>query len=127
MNNKVLVIEDDEQIRRIYAQAFEAQGFVCIAEENGNVALNNAQKDKPDIILLDIMMPGIDGLGVLDKLKQDENLSKIPVIMLTNLTAQEVIDMAIKKGAKEFINKSSVKPREVVEKVRVMLSQNPQP
>lgn len=121
MKNKILIIEDDEQIRRMYKQAFEAQEYLCEVEENGNLAINKALENKPDIILLDIMMPNIDGLAVLDKLKNDSMLKDIPVLMLSNLSAQEVIDAALQRGAMEFINKSSVKPREVVEKVRKIL------
>lgn len=122
MAQKILLIEDDEQIRRMYQQAFEVQEFVCDTQEDGNKALDVAQQNPPDLILLDIMMPNIDGLAVLAKFKQDEHLKNIPIVMLTNLTGQEVIDAAMKQGAKDYINKSSLKPREVVEKVKQLLS-----
>ena len=121
MTTKILLIEDDEQIRRMYQQAFEAQGIVCDTEADGNKGIEMARSNKPDLILLDIMMPNIDGLSVLDKLKHDPELVNIPVVMMTNLSLQEVIDTAMKKGAKEYINKSTIKPREVVDKVKLLL------
>jgi DNA-binding response OmpR family regulator len=126
MQPKILMIEDDEQIRRMYAEAFGAQGFNCDMAEDGMEGIKKAQQNKPDLILLDIMMPNVDGLSVLAQMKKDPNLSSIPVVILSNLSTQEGINKAMELGAKEYVNKSSVKPRDVIEKVRVWLA-NPQP
>jgi len=122
MDKKILLIEDDEQIRNMYQVAFEAQGFSCQTAEDGTKGLEMVKNDKPDLVLLDIMMPNVDGMTVLTELKKDPELSMIPVIMLSNLSVQEGIDNAMALGAKDYINKSMVKPREVVEKVKTILS-----
>jgi two-component system alkaline phosphatase synthesis response regulator PhoP len=122
MDKKILLIEDDEQIRSMYQVAFEAQGFSCQTAGDGAKGLEMVKNDKPDLILLDIMMPNVDGMTVLSDLKKDPELSMIPVIMLSNLSIQEGIDKAMALGAKDYINKSLVKPREVVEKVKAILS-----
>ena len=67
MAQKILLIEDDEQVRSMYQLALEAQGFLCTASENGTKGLEMARADKPDLILLDIMMPGLDGYATLSK------------------------------------------------------------
>jgi DNA-binding response OmpR family regulator len=122
MAQKILLIEDDEQIRRMYQQAFVAGGFECEEAGDGNKGIEMAKQNKPDLILLDMMMPDIDGLTILDKLKHDETVLAIPVIVLSNLSAQEGIDNAMRLGAMDYINKSAVKPRDVVEKVKILLT-----
>ena len=122
MAQRVLMIEDEEQIRSMYQVAFEALGFVFDSAGDGEKGMEMTKANKPDLILLDIMMPNVDGLTVLTQIKNDPNLSTIPVIMLSNLSAQENVDKAMTLGAKNYINKSLVKPREVAEKVKAILS-----
>lgn len=125
MAQRVLMIEDEEQIRSMYQVAFEALGFVFNSAEDGIKGVEMAKADKPDLILLDIMMPDVDGLTVLTQIKNDSTLSAIPVIMLSNLSAQENVDKAMALGAKDYVNKSLIKPREVAEKVKTILGVTP--
>jgi DNA-binding response OmpR family regulator len=118
---QILIIEDEPLISRIYSKKFDMEGFSWLIAENGEKGLSIAQREHPDLILCDVMMPEKDGLTTLKELKEDENTSDIPVIMLSNLSKQEYIDEAIEKGAAGYIIKSKVIPAEVVEKIREIL------
>ena len=81
----VLLVEDDTFLGNIYKTKFDMEGFKVSVAENGEEGLADAKKKKPDIILLDILLPKLDGFRVLEKLKADDELKNIPVILLTNL------------------------------------------
>lgn len=119
---KLLIVEDDALVSRMYKQAFAAAGFTVTIAANGRVGLTKAQEIKPDIILCDIMMPEMNGLEVLEALKSDPALKGIPVVMLTNLAGTQDAQTAKTKGAKAYLVKSEYKPKEVVEKVKTLLA-----
>ena len=118
---KILIIEDDTFILDIYQTKFKQEGFEVATAENGLVAFEKMKEFLPDIILLDIIMPYMDGVEVLQKIKEDSVLKNIPVIMLTNISEKERVEKAMNEGANEFLIKSHFTPLEVVEKVRTLL------
>ena len=117
----VLLVEDDVFLASIYQKKFEMEGFKISAVDNGDKVLPEAKKKKPDIILLDILLPKRDGFSVLALLKADNELKDIPVIMLTNLGQKDDVDKALAAGATDYLIKAHFKPSEIVDKVRKIL------
>lgn len=117
----VLVVEDDTFLANIYKTKFEMEGFKVIVAENGETGLKEAQKKKPDIILLDILLPKMDGYTVLQALKKDPEVKDIPVIMLTNLGQKDDVEKGLEMGAVDYLIKAHFKPSETVDKVRKVL------
>ncbi len=121
---KALIIEDDEFLSDMYKTKFSQEGFEVFTASDGVEALEklSAKEIEPDVILLDVVMPKMDGIEVLEKLKSDDNLKSIPVIMLTNLGQQEEIEKALSVGAKDYLVKANYTPSEVVRKVKDIIS-----
>lgn len=113
----VLLVEDDSFLSNIYKTKFELEGFKITTAEDGALGLELAKKKKPDIILLDILLPKMDGFMVLEKLKADSAIASIPVILLTNLGQKDDVDKGLKLGAVDYLIKAHFKPSETVEKV----------
>ncbi|MFN3301738.1 MAG: response regulator transcription factor [Patescibacteria group bacterium] len=118
---KILIAEDEEILRRMYATKFRAEGFEVFETANGVETLEMAKKIKPEIILLDIIMPLADGFSVLKKIKEDKTLKDIPVILLTNLAQNNDIKEGLKIGAIDYLVKTEFTPSQVVEKVKKIL------
>lgn len=117
----VLLVEDDVFLASIYQKKFEMEGFKVATADNGDKVIPEAKKRKPDIILLDILLPKRDGFSVLALLKADNELKDIPVIMLTNLGQKDDVDKALEAGAVDYLIKAHFKPSEIVDKVRKIL------
>ena len=118
---KVLIIEDEEMLVNMYISKFEKEGFETEKALNGKKGIDKTKKVKPNIILLDIIMPEMDGFMVLKELKADPATKKIPVIMLTNLGQDEDIEKGNKLGAKDYLVKANLTPAQVVNKVKETL------
>ena len=117
----VLLVEDDTFLGNIYKTKFDMEGFKVSVAENGEEGLADAKKKKPDIILLDILLPKLDGFRVLEKLKEDSELKNIPVILLTNLGQKDDVSKGLEAGAADYLIKAHFKPSEVVDKVKKVL------
>ena len=117
----ILLAEDDKFLQRMYSIKFEKEGIDVLVASDGQKAIELLQKHKPALALIDILMPKMDGFDVLEKIKKDESLKAIPVIMLTNLSEVEDVGRAKKLGAEEYIIKSHFLPSEVVDVVRKYL------
>lgn len=117
----VLIVEDDAFLLNMYADKFRGEGFEVLVATNGADAVKTAQSEAPDVILLDIMLPGMDGFEVLTALKGDAASAAIPVILLTNLSQKEDIDRGRQLGATDFLIKAHSMPHEVVARVRAVL------
>lgn len=117
----VLLVEDDVFLSGIYQKKFEMEGFKISASDNGEKGLADAKKKKPDIILLDILLPKMDGFSVLKELKEDASTKNIPVILLTNLGQKDDVEKGLEAGAVDYLIKAHFKPSEIVEKVRKVL------
>lgn len=87
---KILIVEDDETLVKMYKRKLEHEGFEVAAAYSGGEGLIAAPKEMPDLILLDIMMPAVDGFEVIRKLKQENKTNKIPIVILTNLGTSEI-------------------------------------
>lgn len=118
----ILLVEDDVFLANIYKTKFTMEGFEVIHADNGESAIVEANKKKPDIILLDILLPKKDGFAVLAELKKETSEVKdIPVILLTNLGQKDDVEKGLEIGAEDYLIKAHFKPSEVVEKVRKIL------
>jgi DNA-binding response OmpR family regulator len=121
---KVLIIEDDSYISDMYKIKFESENFETVVANNGIEGIKFLEKDVPDIILLDVVMPKVDGFSVLKKIKKNPKLDKIPVVLLTNLSQKENVERGFELGASSYIIKAHFTPSEVVEKIKEVLKEN---
>ncbi|EKD46887.1 MAG: hypothetical protein ACD_67C00027G0002 [uncultured bacterium] len=119
MENKkrILVVEDEQALAKAIIAKFENSGFEVFWAQNGEECLNVAFEQHPDLILLDIIMPKMDGITALNKLRSDTWGKNVPIIMLTNLSSAEDVDMATKNGVFDYLIKSDWKLEDVVKKV----------
>lgn len=118
---KVLVVEDDKMILDMYTLKFTQEGYEVVQAENGKDGLEMAKQHHPDIILLDIILPQMDGFTVLKSLKSDKSLKNIPVILLTNLGQDGDVKKGLELGAVDYLIKANFTPSQVVDKVKVLL------
>lgn len=114
---KILIVEDEDVLARVLQEKFEGEKFKVTLAKDGSGVLPMVKKNKPDAILLDIMLPKVDGLEVLALLKEDEDLKDIPVIVMSNLNSDEKIKKALELGAVDYMIKTQHPIKEVVEKV----------
>ena len=115
---KILLVEDEEMLANMYQVKFQNDGFHLIKAANGEEGLALADKEKPDMILLDVIMPKMDGFTVLKRLKENPNTKNIPVLLLTNLGQDEDIKKGNELGAVGYLVKANITPSEVVAKVK---------
>ena len=120
---KILLIEDDAFLLSMYATKFELEGLEVLSAEDGEKGLKSAAKDKPDIILLDILLPKMDGFEVLKEIKKQEATKAIPVILLTNLSQRSDVERALELGAVDYLIKAHFMPTEVVDKIKKILAE----
>ncbi|MDX9893595.1 MAG: response regulator [Patescibacteria group bacterium] len=121
---KILVVEDEAFLLDLYETRLEQEGYEVIKANNGAEGLSLAQLELPKLILLDILMPQVDGYEMLGSLKQGEKTKNIPVIIFSNLSQREEIEKGLELGANDFIIKTSVTPSEMVDKVKSFLKRN---
>lgn len=117
-NKKILLVEDDDGLANVYQQRLEAEGFSVKRVPNGEDALAVAVEFKPDLILLDVMMPKVSGFDVLDILRNTPETANIKVIMLTALSQDTDKQKAEKLGADDYLVKSQVVIADVVERIK---------
>lgn len=117
MKKKILLIEDDKDQILLYQTKFELSGYDFVAADNGSKGLAMAEKEKPDIILIDLLMAGMGGIEVLEKLKQNPKTKNIPAVIVTNLDKHELAQKAMDLGALDFIVKSRVPLREMMARI----------
>lgn len=111
---KILIIDDEKEIIEIFKNKLGKSGHQVLSSPEGEEGIELAQKEKPDIVLLDIIMPQINGLDVLKKLKEDEETKNIPVYILTNLPPELGKTEARKLGAEKYLFKAENEPTKVV-------------
>jgi CheY-like chemotaxis protein len=119
---KLLIIEDDPLMSRMYQKIFSFEGYQVDLAPNGQEGLVKVKADKPTLILLDVMMPVMNGLEVLDHLKADADTKGIPVVMLTNLAGVQDAETALAKGAVKYIVKSEHEPKEIVDMIKQIIA-----
>lgn len=122
---KILIIEDDKFISRAYSDGISRAGFQVTAVLDGVEALEKAREVKPDLVLLDLILPGKNGFQILTEFKNDPELKEIPVIVLSNLSQPSDIDKAKSLGAVDYLTKVNFSMKEVVEKLKSYLATSP--
>lgn len=120
--SKIAIIEDDQAISQMYRIKFESEGYTVETAENGVLGLELVEKMSPDIILLDLMMPEMNGDEMLEKLRKTSWGKDIKVIILTNVGEQEIPEAVRNMGVSAFILKADMTPRQVVEVIKKQLS-----
>lgn len=115
---KVLFVEDDPDQIFLYYEVFSLKNLLLISAATIEEALKMARMDKPDIVLLDVMLRRENGLDIMEKLKQDDVTKNIPIVVFTNTNKKEYRDRAEKLGAVDFIIKSQTIPQEMAERVK---------
>jgi len=118
---KVLIVEDDKMISSMYETKLKQEGFLVLTADNGHLGLEIAMKEKPDIILLDIILPQMDGFTVLQELRYNKSMKSTPIIMLTNLGTDEDKEKGEKFGATDYLVKANLTPAQVSEIIKKYL------
>lgn len=123
MAHKILFVEDDQSFYDIFSIPLVNRGYEVVHVADGSVAFNKAVEFMPDIVLLDIILPGESGLDILKELKENDQTKKIKVIMLTNFGSDDNVNKAMELGADDYFMKYNVVPTELPEKVATILGE----
>ena len=124
LKNNILIVEDEHDIREIYAEVLAAAGYKVSQAADGAVGMQKIRDEHWDLLLLDIMLPGKDGLKIFKEIKENPQLKKGPVIALTNLNSENIIQEAFGQGADGYLIKSEITPDKIVDEVgRVLMSE----
>lgn len=121
MAKKILIIEDDKFLRELISRKLGNEDFEILEAVDGEEGIKKIKEGKPDLILLDLILPSIDGFEVLSRMKEDSNLSSIPVIILSNLGQKEEVERGLKLGAVDYLIKAHFTPGEIIEKIKNIL------
>lgn len=120
---RLLIIEDDKFLRDLIVRKLTNEGFEVKEAETGEDGLEVLRENPPQLLLLDILLPGMSGYDVLEAIKKDERLRSVPVVMLSNLGQKEEIERAESLGAKDFLIKAKYTPGEIVARVKEILNE----
>lgn len=118
---KILIIEDEPEVLQLYSDILKQEEFEVITARNGQEGLETAVRVKPDLILLDILMPVMDGIDMLKKMKIDDAIKNIPVIVLTNYSDTQKIAEAMENGARGYLIKMNLQNGDLVKSVKSTL------
>jgi CheY-like chemotaxis protein len=121
MPKKILIIEDEKFLRNLVKRKLSVEGFVVVESIDGEEGLKKVKEEKPDLILLDLVLPEIDGFEVLTRIKKDPSTSLIPVVILSNLGQKEEIQKGLALGAVDFLVKAYFTPDQILEKIKRVL------
>lgn len=120
---KILIVEDDNFVAEVYFAKLTEMGYEAILAQNGVEGLAELKKNKVDLILLDILMPVMSGIEMLEEIKKQEDWKNIPVILLTNVGEKESIQKVRDFGVKNYLIKSHFTPAEVIEKIETVFKE----
>ena len=115
---RVLIVEDDEHISKVYEITFAKEGMEVLVARDGEDALSKIANEKPDLVILDLMIPKKDGFEVLAEVKKDPVLATIPILVLSNLGQQSDQDRALALGAREYLIKVDYSIQEIITKIK---------
>lgn len=124
--SKILIVEDDKFLRELINRKLRSENFETVLAVDGESALDLVVSQNPDIILLDLILPGINGFEVLGKIKDNEDIKNIPVIILSNLGQKEDVDKGMGLGAVDYLVKAHFTPSEIVDKINQVLAKSSQ-
>jgi DNA-binding response OmpR family regulator len=122
---KILIIEDDELLGEIITAKLLSEGYLVLWRRDGKSAIEKAMEYKPDLILLDIVLPIVSGYEILESLHKNKQLSRIPVIIISNSKQPVEVARSLKLGVKDYLVKANLTPEEVVERVRTCFAEGP--
>lgn len=123
MSKTVLIVEDEQSMQRALKNKLEHAGFSVRTASDGEGAVAALQADKPDLVLLDLIMPKLDGISVLRKMKADDALRSVPVVILTNLSSGDKVAEAMQLGTFDFLVKANYSLDDVLRKVKERLGE----
>ncbi len=122
MSKTILFIEDESSLQKTFGEILKQEGYEVASALDGETGLRLVKEKKPDLILLDLILPKMNGFDVLKKIKEDPEIKEIPVIVLTNLEGVADVDKAIELGATTYLVKAQYSLEEVVEKIKKVLN-----
>ena len=117
-NKKILIIEDDQRINKVYRAKLMVEGIDVAVALDGEEGLRKVYSEKPDLILLDLMLPKISGFDILKKIKSDPRVKDIPVLVLSNLAQEKEIEKGKALGAEDYLVKTNFSIQEVMDKIK---------
>ena len=120
---KILFIEDESALQKTFGEILRREGYEMISALDGETGLKLAETEKPDLIILDLVLPKLHGFEVLRKVKADQEIKHIPVIVLTNLETMADVEKAIELGAMTYLVKANYSLEEVINKVKKALEE----
>ncbi|HPV70749.1 MAG TPA: response regulator [Candidatus Magasanikbacteria bacterium] len=121
--SKILIVEDDNFLADIYKTKLELEGYKVLLTSDGEKGLKIIQTKKPDLVLLDVLLPKLDGFAILEIIKKEDSVVKeVPIILLTNLGQKEEVQKGLRLGAADYLIKAHFKPAEVIEKIKKILN-----
>lgn len=121
MSKKILLVEDDQFLIDIYTTKLKEAGFEVEVAQDGEEVLAKIKEQKPDLMLLDIVLPQLNGWEIMEKLKQDQGLKGLKVIILSNLGQKGEVEKGLKMGAVRYLIKAQHTPKQVVEEIKEVL------
>jgi len=121
MAKTILVVEDDKFLRELIVRKLKEEGYQTVEAVDGEEALEKIKKPPFDLILLDLILPGIDGFEVLKQVKEESSLASVPVIILSNLGQREEVERGLKLGAVDYLIKAHFTPGEIIKKIKSIL------
>ena len=124
MAKRILIIEDDKFLRELIAKKILKEGYEVFEAADGIEGLAKTKEVKPDLILLDLILPVVDGFEVLSQLKKEPTLSSIPVIILSNLGQKEDVEKGLKLGAAGYLIKAHFELDEIIERVKDVIERS---
>jgi len=123
MAKKILLVEDEELIYSLLEKKLTQAGYEVTVATNGEEGLKKIKEVSPDLILLDIIMPQKDGFSVMEEIRKDKELQRIPIIVISNSGQPVELNRAKELGAKDWIIKTDFDPQEIIEKVKKYLNE----
>ena len=119
---KILLIEDDKFLRELIIQKLGKEGYDVVEAAEGEAGVVKIAEEKPDLVLLDLILPGIDGFEVLRRIKENVEIASVPVIILSNLGQRDDVEKGMELGAVDYLIKAHFTPGEIVEKIKAILA-----
>jgi DNA-binding response OmpR family regulator len=123
LKNNILIVEDEHDIREIYAEVLATAGYKVSQAADGEVGIQKIRDEHWDLLLLDIMLPGRDGLKILKQMRENPDLKKGPIVALTNLNSENIIQEAFSQGADGYLIKSEITPDKIVDEIGKILGE----
>lgn len=121
MKKSILLVEDDPFLIEIYSKKLAEAGFFAEVVSNGEEVLAKVKEKKPELVILDIVLPQVDGWEILQQIKQDPELKNTKIVILSNLGQKEEVEKGIESGAEKYLIKAHFTPSQVVEEIKKII------